>query len=593
MKIKFTKTFAAIAVAATAAGLALAGGGTASAYGTATPWVGTDANETGGLQFFNAAGTQIFGGNLSDAPLASYVVGTTVISSTNTKATVYGYLPNSGLAPGAWSGEQLSASTTYPNAAAPGALATTSYPVETGQAADLTLANLTTDFPNSSSTTGYVNAYELRMKTTGGSSPTHYDYADITVNTAAGTWAVTYTPDPTGTATTTTIDSSTPTTATDGAAVTLKADVAPSATGTVQFFNGATALSTPQTVTAGVATLSATLPAGTDQIKATYTPATLNGFTGSTSVNYPITVSHVVQSTTVTPSHQFATYTANSDGSVPAFTSTTLTATVAPATAGSVTYLDNGTAIGSGTVNASGVGTFVYGNFGTGAHSITESFVPTDTANFSGSTTPTGSADNFTMGAAAGAAPAVGNTSADIPAGTLAISTPYTTAGTALNVVLSLNSAGTALTGTAPFGSTTGTTGDPLANTIKIVDTRTGNLNWTVSALASALSKGVPASNINAQNVGLVGLLADPIAGNHLTAANTQVDANPAANLPVITSNTGSLGLGGTTAHAIANSNDATLGGTGTIGFTGTLQINAPTSTPAGHYTGTITFTVA
>jgi hypothetical protein len=34
------------------------------------------------------------------------------------------------------------------------------------------------------------------------------------------------------------------------------------------------------------------------------------------------------------------------------------------------------------------------------------------------------------------------------------------------------------------------------------------------------------------------------------------------------------------------------LGGTGTVGFTGTLQISAPTSTAGGTYTGTVTFTV-
>jgi hypothetical protein len=624
MKINFTKTLTAVTVVGAVAGLTMVmDGGAASAFGTIPPWVSStvftattgDANELGGLQFFNAAGTQVTGGNLTDAPFSAYVVGTTVINPVNTKATVFGYLPNNGAAPGAWSGEALTASTTYPNAAYPGALGTTSLPVEKGQAADLNLANLAQDLPNTSSAAGYTGVYELRMKTTSaGSAPTKYDFADITLanvttdGTGAvtgGTWSVTYTPDPTGTATTTTIDASTPTTATDTQTVTLKADVSPTAAGTVQFFKGTTALGTPQTVSAGVATLGTTLPAGTDQINATFTPAALSGFAGSSSANYPIVVTHVVANTTVTPSHQFGTYVPNPDSSVPAFTPTTLTATVAPATAGSVVYLDNGAQIGSGSVSASGVGTFVYNNFGPGTHVITETFTPTDTVNFTGSTTPAGSADNFTLGAAAGATPDVQPISADIPAGTLAISTPYAqNPGTGqlgpLNVTLALNAAGTALTGTAPFGDTTGTTADPLAHTIKIVDTRTGGLNWTASALASALSKGVPASNINAQNVGLVGLVADPIAGNHLTAANTTVVSNPAAGsagspdaTPVTTIDSGTTGLGGPTAHAIAASNDSVLGGTGTIGFTGTLQINAPTSTPAGHYTGTITFTVA
>jgi hypothetical protein len=35
-----------------------------------------------------------------------------------------------------------------------------------------------------------------------------------------------------------------------------------------------------------------------------------------------------------------------------------------------------------------------------------------------------------------------------------------------------------------------------------------------------------------------------------------------------------------------------TAGGDGSVGFTGTFTLNAPTSTGAGLYTGTVTFTV-
>ncbi len=615
MRIHSKPAVAGLASAALAIGALLAFASPASAVGTAPPWVGTDTNELGGIEFFNSGGTQITGGSLLDGPpFAAYAVGTTVISAGNTKATLYGYLPNPSAPPGAWSGSQLTASSLYPNASAPAPLTTTPYPVQTGVAGDTNLAGLVQGLPNTSSAAGYSGAYELRLKTSGGSggTPTKYDYADITIsgltedgtgNVTGGTWALTYTPDPTGTATTTTIDASTPTTGTDAAPVTLKADVSPSAPGTVQFFRGSTAIGSPVSVSAGSASTSASLPAGTDQINAVFTPTALSGFTGSPSANYPIVVTHVVSNTSVTPSDTPGAYTPNPDSSIPAYTPITLTATVSPAISGTVTYLDNGAAIGTGPVT-SGIGTLIYNNFGPGAHSITESFTPTDTADYNSSTTAPANAANFTLGAAAGAVPDVQNISGVVPAGTLAISTPYNGTATGslgtLNVTLALNAFGTALTGTAPFGNATGTSTDPLADTIKIVDSRTGGQNWTASALATPLTSG--ANKINAGNVGLVDLTAVVLPGNHLTAANTQVKNNPAAGfagssavLPDAPGDTDGNGLDGgasATAHVVANSNDSVLGGTGTIGFTGTLEISAPTSTAPGTYTGTITFTV-
>jgi hypothetical protein len=253
-----------------------------------------------------------------------------------------------------------------------------------------------------------------------------------------------------------------------------------------------------------------------------------------------------------------------------------------------VQFFDNSAAIGSPQTVSGGVATLTnYTNFGPGNHSITATFTPTSGSPFNPSTS---AADAFALGAAAGAAPDVQNITADIAAGALAITSPYT-ATSPLNVGnLTLNAAGTQLSGTANFGSATGTAGDPLANTIKIVDTRSGGQNWTASALATSLNSG--ANGISAEDVGLTGVTAVPLAGNHLTAVNTVTHDNAAANPAVALSDAGSQGLGGTTPHAVANSNDPVNGGTGTIGYIGTLTVNAPTSTPPGHYTGTITFTV-
>ncbi len=77
----------------------------------------------GRLKFFNAAGVQITGGNISDAPFAAYVQSSVAGRAGDTKATLYGYLPKSGVPYDGWSGELLTASPNYPNASAPSALA--------------------------------------------------------------------------------------------------------------------------------------------------------------------------------------------------------------------------------------------------------------------------------------------------------------------------------------------------------------------------------------------------------------------------------------------------------------------------------------
>ncbi len=109
----------------TAAGLAIAAAGVvapgAAFAGSSPPW-GSDASAVGSLAFYNALGQQITGGSITDAPFAAFVEGTATIRANDTKATLFAYTPKSGQSPGEWSGEQLSSSTIFPNAAAPGAL---------------------------------------------------------------------------------------------------------------------------------------------------------------------------------------------------------------------------------------------------------------------------------------------------------------------------------------------------------------------------------------------------------------------------------------------------------------------------------------
>ena len=61
----------------------------------------------GTLKFFNAAGVQITGGNINDAPFAAYIQSSAPGRVGDTKATLFGYLPKAGIDWDGWSGDQL------------------------------------------------------------------------------------------------------------------------------------------------------------------------------------------------------------------------------------------------------------------------------------------------------------------------------------------------------------------------------------------------------------------------------------------------------------------------------------------------------
>ena len=287
---------------------------TAGATGTAPPWE-PDASSVGALVFYDASGHQVTSGNLSDSPVAAYVLGTGVIRAGDTKATLYGYLPVSGTAPGTWNGDVLGSSTVYPNTSAPAPLNTSTLPVETGASDDESIATLIADWPNHNALgSGYENLYQLRLKTTKPGLPpnTRYDSADISINSSAGTWTQVY-PAPTAT----TLTASPTGSQASGGQVTLTATLSSSsATGTVQFENGTTPIGSPQTVTGGMATVqTSSLPVGTDTLYAVFTPASGNGYLNSTG-----TLSYEITSAPAITSANSATFTKGTAGS---FTVTT------------------------------------------------------------------------------------------------------------------------------------------------------------------------------------------------------------------------------------------------------------------------------
>jgi hypothetical protein len=625
MKLKvrmLTAGASVLAVAGLAASFGLAAGSSALAQGgggAQPPWFseyGTGQAPVGGITFYNAQGQVVTGGSITADGLAAYAVADTADPlAPHLKATLEFSTPSSAN-PLDWTTQELSAfSTTYPVTTAPAPISSTTNPVETNNS-DNTIATLITGVPNTDTATGYAGLYDIRLIVSGGTGGTTSEFwdavisVDITGGTAtaptAGTWTIDY-PDFTTTSTaiaaspTSEEGVSTPTPAT------LTATVTPSAaTGTVSFWTGygtssAAQVGSTQTVSDGTASISTTPPADADTTyTAVFTPAI-----GSDYVDSNASLSFL----TTPPPDATTTTLSETGGGGAAGTPVTFSGTVTdtsadpvnPVDAGTVSLYDNGSTTPLATTAVSSTGTFTttYTYAAAGSHSVVATYSGTTTG------TPLWASSSSAAVAFTESAPQcttctnVASISATVPAGTLAVYTPFT-ASNPLNLgTLSLNSAGTYLStsGTlldsdAADVPTAGTIPDATFNGISVVDTQAGNLPWTITALASALSDGGknPGSTISGENVGLTGLTAVPVPGNALTAADLTFTNQPAASPPVSPTDTGDLGLGGTAAHLIVT--DATQAD-GTIGINGTVTLTAPTSTEAGLFTGTITITIA
>jgi hypothetical protein len=333
---------------------------------TVPPWE-PDPSSVGGLVLYNAAGDVITGGSTTASPLAAYVEGTATIRSGDKRATLYGYLPVKGQAPGAWSGEALDGSTVYPNGSAPAPLNTSALPVVTGVSGDETIAQLAVDFPNNdTSNDGYAGMYVLRLRTSGkdeGSTIT-YDSADIQIS--GSTWSVVYTK--AGAASTTTSLTVAPTSGVVfGETVKLAASVTPKAVaGTVAFHSGLVLVGRA-TVSGGVAKLStAGLPGGTDKLTATFTPTNSKSYAVSTSTVH----------TLVVKAHATTTGLKASAASIKKGAKETLTADVAPAAvAGQVTFYDGSKKLAVVTVHK-GVAVFSTAKLPVGSNALKATFTP-------------------------------------------------------------------------------------------------------------------------------------------------------------------------------------------------------------------------
>ncbi|HZS45309.1 MAG TPA: Ig-like domain repeat protein, partial [Blastocatellia bacterium] len=315
--------------------------------------------------------------------------------------------------------------------------------------------------------------------------------------------------------------------------VTASAPGAGTPTGTVQFMDGATPLGSPVTVNgSGVATLAVTsLTVGSHTISAVYSGDA--NFNGTTAPSVTQVVNQAPNSTTTVTSSVNPTV----FGQSTTFTATV--AAVAPATGtptGTVDFKDNGTTIGTGTLNGSGVATFATSALSVGNHPITAVF--NGDANFP---TSTGTLTNGqTVNKAASSTAVTSSTSPSV----FGQSTTFTATVTATSP-----GAGTP-TGTVTFKDGTTTLG-------------TGTLNGSgVATFAtSALTPG-----------------------NHTITAVFGGDGN-------FTTSTGTLTNGQTvntaaTSTALTSSVNPTVFGQSTT-FTATVTATAP---GAGTPTGTVTF---
>jgi hypothetical protein len=578
---------ATVAVATVATGGVLVGLSAGPAFAAGNPPWEPDGNSVGSLAFYDASGNQIIGGNVNTTPIAAFVQGSGTPRAGDTKATLFGYTPVNGQVPGQWSGEALSGSTTYPNAAAPGSLGTSALPLVTGSSGDESLATYITDFPNSdtSTTDGYSGIYQLRLKTsaTGKTVTTTYDSVDIQVT--GSTWSVVY-PAPVTTPTTTTLSTTPGSPQVAGTSVTLNASVSPSVSGTGQFEDGLTNIGSPVTVSGGAASIAtSTLAVGTHTLHAVFTPAAGIAYSGSTGTD-----TFVV---TAPPAAGTDTALSVNPTEAVAFTPVSLTATVTKSSDssslgsgdGTVKFYDNGSSLlGSAAVASGGIASLSYSAFGTGTHSITAQFVPADPTVYA---TSTSGAVPFTADAPT-AAPDAQSVKVAIPAGTLTITSPYTAQnpfdlGTAV-----LDPADSKFTASAAFGDPT-TPGD-LNGGVTVTDTRAGDLPWTASATVTDFSDG-SSDSINGENLSFTNIQAVQIPGNALQASSigvTDVPSNAEAGLPYSTTDGGSDGLKGGP-HAFAT----VAHGFGEVNLDGQVSLSAPTSTPSGQYPATLTFTVA
>ena len=582
MKFNLKSVVAGAAALALAGGLVVAGAGSASA---AAATFDPDPNSAGTISFFDAAGNQISGGSTSGAMAAYY-------KASGPKTGSYSFnlgqmtiaTPQDGVPTGSWTTlEQTTSSQAYTTAQAgyPTGLQTPASNVVIKSAVtDESLALHITNFPSASSLN--ANTYQIRLYTSA-SANTYYT-ANVVVS--GSSWTQSFPVLAAAITTTTALNASSPVSPVivGAGTTTLSASVTPASSsitnGAVQFYDGASALGSAGAYTGTnpvtlvvPATGAGSLAVGSHSITAVYVPAGIAfGTSTSSAATYVV---HPVNVATTTS--------ASATSGSAAYSSTTVTATVSPVAAGTVTFTDSIAGNIGSSATSGGVASLTTLALGAGAHVITASFVPTDALAFSASS---GAAASFTL-ASVGATPDPQAIQVIVAPGTLTITTPYNydavLAPSAPKFILgtmALDPTATYLTASAAFGDAA-----TPAQGVTITDTRSGDLTWTASASATDFVD--PANDtIDAHGLGFTAVTARYLVGNALNASTKPIVVNDVTSFVPSNASYATSGLKGAP-HQFATA----LQGVGTVYVTGSLNLYAPTSTKAGTYLSTLTFT--
>lgn len=338
----------------------------------------------------------------------------------------------------------------------------------------------------------------------------------------------------------------------------------PGATGTVQFSSDPGAgVGSPVALAEDAASLaSGAIRAGLHQLTAAFIPGDPTRFSRGISPAVPYLVAGG------SPAGSQVSLAVDT-GLALGYSDVTFTATVSPtALAGSVTFQESPTGPVIGTT-AEGSGAFVFSTQGLapGSYGLQAVFNPRDAAT-SGSSSP--------LVPLVLASPAGGGSAATSVApsdGNLSITTPFGPTSPLEVGELALDPTGTEFTAAVPIGG------------IVITDGRAAGRSVTVTVQASDLDSG-PAG-ISGQNVGLVSTQSAFTPAGQTTAVAVPTMDSPSASPPVAAGTAGTLGLGGPP-HAVLDLDR----GQGSFTLQGMILIVAPSSTPAGVYTGSISITV-
>lgn len=567
--------------------LAIAGGGlvltSGSAYAAGPAWE-PDPNSRGAVVFYDAAGNVLTGGsNLSH--IADFLAVTTAGSTGATKANLLFAAPDHTKATGAWTTGAGSASTTYPSSAAPAPITGPGFtkPVVTLGPSDGDLGSFISGI-TPDTTAGYADVYQIRVKDSGaGGAGSGAQYWETDIQVTGSSWSVLY---PAVTTTTTSL-TLTPGASPQphGSSIQLSSTVAPAVTGSLQFFDGATALGSPVAITPSslTGTFTDNPVDGAHSYKAVFTPAGGTTVQGSSSpvramtINPPQVATSLALGVSPATAPQYApvTFTANA---------TEADAPTTAGLAGTVAFVEGASTLGTQSVNDGTAGEYKFTTtaLSQGTHTVHAVFTPSDN-HYATSTSPNVTV-TVTQAQCPGAPDPSGatcstdaNVQVTVNPGSLTITTPYTSTHAFVLPDMVLNASATLLVSSARFPAAT----DPQ---ITVHSSLAGDPNWTVSVSATDLTGGNAANKINGENLGLTG--------------GSVVSAVPATRLVSFTDVPAGVGVapGASTGvglkggpHTFAHS---TNGGNGSVTMFGTLTLNAPTSTNADTYTGTITFSV-